>query len=111
VIGAARLECGEPQTETGELIRRQLDNGFGDFFDLHVAYAEARMSDGLGAGPRPSLQVALRQRLIALERLRPMGSGSLSLTSRAQTGRHSFGHFGNDNALCHHVVAVDPSEV
>jgi hypothetical protein len=37
VISAARLECGEPPAETGELIRRQLGNSFGDFFDLHVA--------------------------------------------------------------------------
>ena len=37
VIGAVRLECGEPPAETGELIRRQLGNSFGDFFDLHVA--------------------------------------------------------------------------
>jgi hypothetical protein len=37
VIGAARLECGEPPAETGELIGRQLGNSFGDFFDLHVA--------------------------------------------------------------------------
>src|SRR5262249_56706103 len=37
VIGAARLECGEPAAEPGELIRRQLGNSFGDFFDLHGA--------------------------------------------------------------------------
>src|SRR5262245_31054059 len=37
MIGAARLECAKPATETGELIRRQLGNSFGDFFDLHVA--------------------------------------------------------------------------
>jgi hypothetical protein len=37
VIGAARLECGEPPAEAGELIRRQLGNGFGDFFDFHSA--------------------------------------------------------------------------
>jgi hypothetical protein len=36
-IGAARLECGEPPSEAGELIRRQLGNSFGDFFDFHVA--------------------------------------------------------------------------
>ncbi len=36
VIGAARLECGEPAAEAGELIRRQLGNSFGDFFDFHV---------------------------------------------------------------------------
>jgi hypothetical protein len=37
VIGAARLECGEPAAEAGKLIRRQLGNSFGDFFDFHVA--------------------------------------------------------------------------
>ena len=37
VIGTARLECGEPAAEAGELIRRQLDNSFGDFFDFHAA--------------------------------------------------------------------------
>jgi len=37
VISAARLECREPPAETGELIRRQVGNSFGDFFDLHVA--------------------------------------------------------------------------
>ena len=37
VISAARLESGEPPAETGKLIRRQLCNSFGDFFDLHVA--------------------------------------------------------------------------
>jgi hypothetical protein len=36
VAGAPRLECGEPAAEAGELIRRQLGNGFGDFFDFHV---------------------------------------------------------------------------
>jgi hypothetical protein len=37
VIGAARLERSEPAAKPGELIRRQLGNGFGDFFDFHVA--------------------------------------------------------------------------
>jgi hypothetical protein len=37
VIDAARLECGEPAAEAGELIRRQLGNSVGDFFDFHVA--------------------------------------------------------------------------
>ena len=35
VVGAARLECGEPAAESGELIRRQLGNSFGNFFDFH----------------------------------------------------------------------------
>jgi len=34
VVGAARLECDEPAAESGELIRRQLGNSFGDFFDF-----------------------------------------------------------------------------
>jgi len=37
VVGAARLECDEPAVESGELIRRQLGNSFGDFFDFHRA--------------------------------------------------------------------------
>ena len=56
VIGAACLECGEPAPEAGELIRRQLGNSFGDFFDFHVVQystAEAWLSDGKGFGGRP----------------------------------------------------------
>jgi hypothetical protein len=55
VIGAARLECGEPAAEAGELIRRQLGNSFGDFFDFHVAQystAEAWLSNGKGLDAR-----------------------------------------------------------
>jgi hypothetical protein len=37
VISAARLECGEPAAEAGELVWRQVGNSFGDFFDFHVA--------------------------------------------------------------------------
>jgi len=38
VVSAAGLECGEPPAEAGELIRRQLGNSLGDFFDFfHVA--------------------------------------------------------------------------
>jgi hypothetical protein len=36
VIGAACLECVEPAPEAGELIRRQLGNSFGDFFDFFM---------------------------------------------------------------------------
>jgi hypothetical protein len=44
VIRQARLEFGEPPAETGELIRRQLGNGFGYFFDVHVAqYSTERL--------------------------------------------------------------------
>jgi hypothetical protein len=49
VVGAARLECDEPAAEAGELIRWQLGNSFGDFFDFHVAQystAGASLSDG-----------------------------------------------------------------
>jgi len=46
VIGVARLECGEPTAEAGELIRRQLGNSFGDFFDFHVA--QYSTAEGLG---------------------------------------------------------------
>jgi hypothetical protein len=51
VIGATRLECGKPAAEAGELIRRQLGNSFGDFFDFHMAQystAEAWLRDGKG---------------------------------------------------------------
>jgi len=54
VIGAARLECGKPAAEAGQLIRRQLGNSFGDFFDFHVAQystAEAWLRDRKGIGP------------------------------------------------------------
>ncbi len=37
VVGAASLECGEPAAESGGLIRRQLGDNFGDFFDFHGA--------------------------------------------------------------------------
>ena len=56
VIGTARLECGEPAAEAGELIRRQLGNSFGDFFDFHAAQystTKAWLSDGKGLGARP----------------------------------------------------------
>ena len=33
----ARLECGEPPAEAGELIRRQLGDSFGDLSDFHAA--------------------------------------------------------------------------
>ena len=36
VVGAVRLECGEPAAEARELVRRQLGNCFGDFLYFHV---------------------------------------------------------------------------
>jgi tetratricopeptide (TPR) repeat protein len=42
MVGAARLEYGEPAAESGELIRRQLGNSFGDFFDLALTPSFAR---------------------------------------------------------------------
>jgi len=46
VIGATRLECGKPAAEAGELIRRQVGNSFGDFFDFHLrSVAQAWLSD------------------------------------------------------------------
>jgi hypothetical protein len=54
VIGAARLECGEPAAEPGELIWRQVGNRFGDFFNFHVPQystgARALLSDGIAIG-------------------------------------------------------------
>jgi hypothetical protein len=55
MIGAARLECGEPAAEASELIRRQLGNSFGDFFDFHVTqYSTGKvwLGDGMGLAPR-----------------------------------------------------------
>jgi uncharacterized protein YndB with AHSA1/START domain len=37
VIGAPRLEGGEPAAEAGKLIRRQPGHGFGNLFDFHGA--------------------------------------------------------------------------
>ena len=51
VVGAICLECGEPAAESGELIRRQFGNNFGDFFDFHGAQysmSGAWFSDGKG---------------------------------------------------------------
>ena len=65
VIGAARLEYGEPAAEASELIRRQPGNSFGDFFDFHVAQystAEAWLRDGKGIGP-PSIARLLAERV------------------------------------------------
>jgi hypothetical protein len=36
VVGATSLECGEPVSEAGKLIRLQLGDGFGYFFDFHA---------------------------------------------------------------------------
>ena len=44
MIGSARLKCGEPAAEASELIRRQLGDGFGDFFDFHVPQYSACLS-------------------------------------------------------------------
>jgi len=51
MVGAARLECVEPATEAGELIRRQLGDGFGDLFDFH----EAQYSTCAGRRKKPQL--------------------------------------------------------
>ena len=37
MIAAPRLERGEPAAEAREFIRRQFCDGFGDFFDFHMA--------------------------------------------------------------------------
>jgi len=56
VISAARLECGEPPAETGELIRRQLGNSFGvssTFISRSIAsrgLVEATEKDWTSAG-------------------------------------------------------------
>src|SRR5581483_12369289 len=48
VVGAARLECSKPASEARELIRRQLGDGFGDFFDFHGAPALVVISSAIG---------------------------------------------------------------
>ena len=51
VIGAPRLECGEPAAKASELIRRQLGNSFGDFFNFHMAqYSTVETWSGLLLG-------------------------------------------------------------
>ena len=62
MIGMARLECGEPAAEAGELIRRQLGNSFGDFFNLHVAQystAETWLSDRKLLSPKKMPRTSL----------------------------------------------------
>jgi hypothetical protein len=51
IVRLARLECGEPAAEAGEMIRRQLGDSFGDFFDFHVGHystVRAWLSRGRG---------------------------------------------------------------
>src|SRR5262249_55017736 len=70
VVGAARLECGEPAAESGELIRRQLGSSFGDFLDFHGAHLSttwrviqnirvARERPARGVSKRPPLMSAV----------------------------------------------------
>jgi hypothetical protein len=60
VVGAARLECGEPAAEARELIRRQVGDGFGDFFDFHAAhYSTGRVERGKEIGRFRLLRVGL----------------------------------------------------
>ena len=49
MIGAARLKCGKPAAEAGELIWRQIGNSFGDFLDFHVALFVGEVKDLVGA--------------------------------------------------------------
>jgi hypothetical protein len=52
MVGATRLKCDEPAAEASEFIRRELSDGDGDFFDLHMAQystAEAINAVGLAA--------------------------------------------------------------
>jgi hypothetical protein len=60
-VSAACLECREPAAEAGELIRRQLGDGFSDFFDFHagsIAPPGARFEPRKGIGPPPLRPVA-----------------------------------------------------
>jgi hypothetical protein len=53
MIGLARVECGEPAAEPSELIRRQLGDSFGNFFDLHVTQYSTCLGQGKGTYQRP----------------------------------------------------------
>src|SRR3974377_711091 len=67
VVGAARLECGEPAAESGELIRRQLGNSFGNFFDFHgnmVLKFTTPEGSKVSALARTSHLLAIRFRII-----------------------------------------------
>jgi hypothetical protein len=69
VIGAARLECGEPAAEAGELIRRQLGRA-------QYSTAEAWLSDGKGLGARPDARLlAERACLLRCSGYAPHDSG------------------------------------
>ena len=60
-----RPECDKPAAEAGELIRRQLGNSFGDFFDFHVVQystAGASLSDGKGLVAPAAATLELRFR-------------------------------------------------
>jgi hypothetical protein len=49
MVGAAGLKCDEPAAEASEFIRRQLSDGDGDFFDLHVRqYSTAGAINAVG---------------------------------------------------------------
>ena len=55
VASAARLECRKPAAEAGKLIRRQLGDGFGDFFHFHAGQYStpgAWLSHGRGSWAR-----------------------------------------------------------
>src|SRR5262245_13820188 len=56
VVAAARLECGEPPAEAGELIWRQLGDSLGDFFDFHVMQYSIPLEDPNRAGSTYPLQ-------------------------------------------------------
>ena len=57
MVRAASLECGEPAAEAGELIRRQLANRFGYFFDFHAAqYSTSEEGAKLPWQPPPLLR-------------------------------------------------------
>ena len=62
LIGSARLKCGEPAAEARELIRRQLGDGLGDFFDFHGTQYSPCSSQGKGlALPAVFAKLARRQ--------------------------------------------------
>ena len=91
MIGAACLECGEPATEAGELIRRQLGNSFGDFFDFHVAQystAAAWLNEGKELGARARLLAERVCLLGAAPHVRGMTRSHLPAVVLAKAGTH-----------------------
>jgi len=99
VVGAARLECGEPAAESGELIRRQLGNSFGDFFNFHgaqlISSIEVKFSTfGLNVRDAMDLEKIIDDLVYRKKKL-DLDSPERQLINRILTGlRYSFEEAG-----------------